>query len=129
MTHAPFNSTDPRKQIPCRNSFQKSEEKPALTSAASWLAGISEESYLELLDWTGREVRADKRGHISPDLRPVLQRLDLDVEAWAENVARYGSLFHRLAGKVSRLRAWARTKELAWLHGHQGARLLYREAS
>jgi hypothetical protein len=29
------------------------------------------------------------------------------------------------AGKFSALRTWARAKNLAWLHGHRGARLLY----
>jgi len=109
--------------------FAKAEEKPVPSRADSWLADITEDCYLELLDWTGREIRADKRGHIPDALSPVLKRLDLDVDAWAENVARYGSLFHRLAGKVSRLRDWACTKKLAWLHGHRGARRLYCEAS
>jgi len=108
--------------------FATEDEKPALTRAGTWLADITEDHYLELLDWTGREIRAEKRGHIPDDLLPVLRRLELDVDAWAENVSRYGSLFHRLAGKVSRLRDWARAKQLAWLHGHRGARLLYSEA-
>jgi REP element-mobilizing transposase RayT len=93
------------------------------------LSHISLESYLELLDWTGREVRAGKAGQISPHLRPVLQRLDLDVEAWVENVELYGSLFHRLVGKVHRLQAWARATGRAWLHGHRGARRLYTQAA
>jgi len=109
--------------------FATAQEKPALAHADTWLADITEDRYLALLDWTGRELRAEKRGHIPDALSPVLQRLDLDVEAWAENVARYGTLFHRLAGKVSRLRDWARAKQLPWLHGHRGARLLYCEAS
>jgi len=106
-------------------SFGASDEFVAATGASAWLAGLGEANYLKLLDWTGREIRAGKRGHLSDDLRPVLERLDLDVEAWVENVARYGSLFHRLAGKITRLRAWARAKGHAWLHGHRGARLLY----
>ncbi len=97
--------------------------------STTWLADISVESYLELLDWTGRELRADKRGQISPDLRPVLERLDLDVEAWVENIAHYGSLFHRLAGTIQRLRAWALATRRAWLHGHRGARRLYAKAA
>ena len=93
--------------------------------ALNGLAGLLEVDYFKLLDWTGREIRTGKRGFISEDVRPVLEQLDLDVTAWAENVARYGSLFHRLAGKVSRLRAWAEAKGQAWLHGHRGARILY----
>lgn len=85
-------------------------------------------NHLELLDWTGRQIRADKRGHLSPDLRPVLERLDLDVETWVENVERYGGLFYRLAGKLKRLDELARATDRAWLHGHRGARRLYAEA-
>lgn len=33
--------------------------------------------YLELLDWAGREIRADKRGSIPTHLLPILQRLGL----------------------------------------------------
>jgi putative transposase len=106
-------------------SFGPSNELASTTNASAWLAGLNEADYLELLDWTGRGIRTGKHGHLSDDLRPVLERLDLDVEAWVENVARYGSLFHRLAGKITRLRAWAAAKGRAWLHGHRGARLLY----
>ena len=105
--------------------FEGADRQTAVTGARAWLSGIKEEDYLQLLDWTGREIRAGKRGRLADDLRPVLERLELDAEAWAENVARYGSLFHRLAGKITRLRAWAHAKSLAWLHGHRGARLLY----
>ena len=94
-----------------------------------WLAGISSERYLELLDWTGRELRADKPGQISPELRPVLERLDLDVEAWIKNVGSYRSLFHRLVGKLDRMRAWARATGRLWLHGKRGARRLYAQAA
>jgi putative transposase len=93
--------------------------------ASSFLHDMSVESYLELLDWTGRQLRAEKRGHIPPDVRPVLERLDLQVEAWVENVQCYGSLFHRLVGKLDRLREHARTLRRSWLHGHAGARRLY----
>jgi REP element-mobilizing transposase RayT len=93
--------------------------------APSFLEGMSVENYLELLDWTGRQLRSEKRGHIPPNLRPVLDRLDLAVEAWVENVQRYGSLFHRLVGKIHRLRELARSLGRSWLHGHAGARHLY----
>lgn len=36
--------------------------------------------YLELLDWLGRQVREDKKGHIPPDLPPILARINLSPE-------------------------------------------------
>ncbi len=89
------------------------------------LPHLTAERYLELLDWTGRRIRAGKRGNIDPRLRPLLERLDLDVEAWVDNVAAYGSLFRRLAGKLRRLAEVAQASGRAWLHGHAGARRLY----
>ncbi|MDP5255091.1 MULTISPECIES: transposase [unclassified Vibrio] len=36
--------------------------------------------YLVLLDWLGRQVREDKKGHIPQDLPPILARLNLSPE-------------------------------------------------
>ena len=102
--------------------------QPEIAAPPPLLAHLSEHKYLELLDWTGRQIRADKRGHLSSHLRPVLERLDLDVEAWVDNVERYGGLFHRLAGKLDRLQQLARATGRAWLHGHRGARQLYAQS-
>ncbi|GHA17734.1 transposase [Arenicella chitinivorans] len=38
--------------------------------------------YLALVDWTGRCIRADKRGSIPDQLPPILRRLDFDTRAW-----------------------------------------------
>jgi REP element-mobilizing transposase RayT len=107
-------------QLKCRS---ESGDPPPL------LAHLSVDDYLELLDWTGRQIRDDKRGHISGELRPLLERLDLDVEAWVENVENYGGLFHRVAGKLKRLGELAESSGRAWLHGHDGARRLYSKAA
>jgi hypothetical protein len=42
--------------------------------------------YLMLLDWTGREIRADKRGAIPDQLAPLLDRLGLDRSNWVNTV-------------------------------------------
>lgn len=34
--------------------------------------------YIELVEWTGRQMREDKRGYILQNLPPILERLDLD---------------------------------------------------
>lgn len=38
--------------------------------------------YIELVDWTGRIIRPDKRGSINSNLPPILERLTLDADNW-----------------------------------------------
>ena len=57
---------------------------------------LSESQYLELLDWTGRQVRQDKRAAIPADLAPILDRLQLSRETWVATVQHFGKSFHRV---------------------------------
>jgi hypothetical protein len=54
--------------------------------------------YLDLLDWTGRQLRSDKRGKIPSHLAPILARIGLDGASWCEVVKKFGSMFKRAAG-------------------------------
>ena len=38
--------------------------------------------YIDLVEWTGRAIRDDKRGAISEHLPPILERLNIDIDAW-----------------------------------------------
>lgn len=38
--------------------------------------------YLELVDWTGRQIRDDKRGHIANTMPPILSRLGFELADW-----------------------------------------------
>ena len=60
---------------------------------------LQTEDYLELLDWTAREVVRGKRGHTPATSPPVLQRLSLDVEAWRALVHDFGQMFYHAAGR------------------------------
>ncbi|WP_163392974.1 transposase [Enterovibrio norvegicus] len=43
--------------------------------------------YLELVDWTGRQVRDDKRGQISSTLPPLLERLGIEPALWLKTAS------------------------------------------
>ena len=47
------------------------------------------EDYLKLLDWTGRQLRRDKRGSIPRNLAPILDRLNIDSEHWLQQVEQF----------------------------------------
>jgi REP element-mobilizing transposase RayT len=60
------------------------------------------QDYLELVDWSGRIVRDDKRGIIDPELPPILTRLNTDPERWRINVTQFESIHAR---RFNRLKA------------------------
>jgi len=84
---------------------------------------ISLTDYLGLLDWTGRLIRANRRGSIPDHLAPILSRIGLDADRWCEVVTRFGKLFKRAAGSTEHLADEAQRRGVRWLQG-PGARLL-----
>jgi REP element-mobilizing transposase RayT len=81
--------------------------------------------YLKLLDWTGRQVRRDKRGAIPSDLRPILDRIQLSEQTWVETVTSFGRWFHRAAGRAESLAAEATTHSRRWLQGISHSRAVF----
>ena len=55
---------------------------------------FSLKDYLELVDYTGRIIRSNKRGAISNQLPPILQRLNIDAETWIENSSGFEKNYH-----------------------------------
>jgi len=51
--------------------------------------------YLQLVDWTGRAIRKDKRGHISNALPLILVRLNIPVNVWLVNSCQFEQIVHR----------------------------------
>ena len=75
---------------------------------------LTQDNYLQLLDWTGRALRQDKAGAIPDELAGILERMELDRKQWVKGVLRYGSLFYRIAGRAERLTAAARKAGQKW---------------
>ena len=71
--------------------------------------------YLQLLDWTGREIRGGKRGRIPSHLAPILSRIGLDPPGWCELVKRFGKFFKRAAGTAEHLREEASRRGQGWM--------------
>lgn len=84
---------------------------------------ISLSSYLDLLDWTGRQLRTGKRGALPPTLAPILERLGMDTTGWCDLVKKFGKLFKRAAGNATSLASEAARRGQGYLHA-PGAGLL-----
>jgi len=57
--------------------------------------------YLNLVDWTGRVIRQDKRGAIDSELPSILERLGLTLEQWAINTTRFEAIHDRRFNRVT----------------------------
>jgi hypothetical protein len=60
---------------------------------------LSTAEYLELLDWTARQMRSDKRGATPASAAPLFERLGIDERSWCELTKNFGRLFSSVAGK------------------------------
>jgi len=63
------------------------------------------DDYLELLDWTGRTIREDKRGAIDSNLPPILNRLHIEPKNWLYSAQHFERSFKAFAGKIESLKA------------------------
>ena len=66
------------------------EDNLSLRSSSGIQYGFSD--YLNLVDWTGRVIRSDKRGVIDSDLPPILARLQISAEQWGINATQFESI-------------------------------------
>jgi hypothetical protein len=76
---------------------------------------ISMFQYLELLDWTGRQIRKGKCGSIPRHLAPILTRIGLDSHSWCDLVKRFGKVFKRAAGTAEHLADEAGRRGIGWM--------------
>jgi REP element-mobilizing transposase RayT len=81
--------------------------------------------YLSLVDWSGRAIRAGKRGFIAAELPPILKGLGIDADAWELLIARRGTMFGRAMGRLDAMRLHAATLGQSWVRGVRGAERIY----
>jgi REP element-mobilizing transposase RayT len=81
--------------------------------------------YVMLLDWTGRELRRDKRGAIPEDLAPILDRLGVDRSNWVQTVREFGRMFKQAAGRASSLMRGSPRCSRRWFQGKAAAQFAF----
>ena len=73
--------------------------------------------YIELVDWTGRQLRDKKRGVINSKQLPLLARLGMSEHCWLQNCQHLETRFHQVIGPISSLRQFCQKIGQRWLHG------------
>jgi len=63
---------------------------------------------LQLVDWTGRAVRDDKRGSIPTHLEPILDRLGFDEASWLQSIKLFKQPLFQAIGSADQMRRAAR---------------------
>ena len=64
------------------------------------------DDYLQLVDWTGRIIRKDKRGSIDKALPPILDRLQIDFDQWRLNTTQFKEIHRK---RFNRIDPWQDT--------------------
>jgi hypothetical protein len=73
--------------------------------------------YLELVDWSGRIIREDKRGFIPDHMPNILQRLDMDARHWVYLTKNFELPFKDLVGSAHHVRKACEDLGRCWVHG------------
>jgi len=83
--------------------------------------------YLDLIDWTGRVLRSDKRGAIPPKARSILECFSINDEAWLESVTQFEYRFGYAIGAERALKHYTHNLSTHWLRGQRAIQQLYRQ--
>ena len=73
--------------------------------------------YLQLVDWTGRQLREDKRGAISKTLPEIMLRLQLDQKHWLYLTQHFESPFRQIIGQAHHVRQACEALGQHWAQG------------
>jgi len=124
----------------CDSELKQARLKPLNGSCFAPLSeGIpfTRQDYFELVDWTGRTLREDKRGAIDSQLPPLLQRLGIKPENWIDSVSHFQKYFFDAAGTLSSLEQFRESKNakrsgkdresepVGWIKGKGASKKLY----
>ncbi|WP_160060989.1 transposase [Psychromonas sp. L1A2] len=79
--------------------------------------------YIELVDWSGRIIREDKRGAISNQRPRLLSMLGLDDDTWLSLASSFGKDYHGAVGSLEALATYASNTGKRWIASKNQLRL------
>lgn len=83
------------------------------------------QDYFDLVDDTGRVIRADKRGAINPKSQALLKQLGINPDHWLEHIRHFGQRHAHCAGSPVCIQEYANHFALRWRKGMSVSRQVY----
>jgi hypothetical protein len=87
---APLALDPPRKKVREKITTRRASNKGCLSMTLN--------QYLQLLDWTGRQIRKGRVGVIPKECASILERLECSAETWVDFVRNFRKRFRNEAG-------------------------------
>jgi len=81
--------------------------------------------YLELINWTGRAVRDDKRGAIAEELPPILERIGITRAAWLQLAKDFETHFCTWIDQAEHVERVCERGGQSWARGIRAGRRLF----
>ena len=88
---------------------------------------ITLDVYVDLLKTTGEMLRSGERTTIPKDLVALLDRMEVNPEAWVETVEGYDALFGDVVGSASSIKQAAEEMGVSRLKGTAAGGRVFRE--
>lgn len=88
---------------------------PAPRASNKGFLSLTFDEYLELLDWTGRQLHPGKRGVIPESTPPILERLGIQADGWLKLIENLRHWFGVAVGRVQQLEREAARVGRHWL--------------
>ena len=108
-----YTSVKLRSQQLLKNPERANQPPMPLVGVRSFnLPNISAADYIELADFTGREIHPGKRGNIAASEPNALTKLGLDKNHWTTRVKGIGLGYWRVVGELEEL--IDKAKEVRW---------------
>ena len=93
---------------PQRQAARTKKNNRRASNKGCLLMGLGD--YLQLLDWTGRQIRSDKRGAMPANLEPLFERLGISTELWVDCVVNFKKWFRSSVGRPKSMEAAAEAR-------------------
>jgi hypothetical protein len=102
--------------------------RPIASSIDTRLTRMTNAQYLQLIDWTGQTLHAQKKARRANEAPSVIARIGMRPNQWLIQVPATESQYWRVIGRAESMLAHAQQTGMRWLRGIGTARSLARLA-